>query len=47
MSAAPFKRPGKFLYQKADVRANLVEEALPDTIEFLLVQIENYITGEE
>ena len=37
----------KSIYAMREVRANLVEEALPDTIEFMLVQIEKYITGEE
>ncbi|MBD8918129.1 MAG: TetR/AcrR family transcriptional regulator [Lachnospiraceae bacterium] len=37
----------KSIYAMREVRANLVEEALPDTIEFLLVQIEKYITGGE
>ena len=37
----------KSIYAMREVRANLVEEALPDTIEFMLVQIEKYITSEE
>lgn len=33
----------KSIYAMREVRANLVEEALPDTIEFMLVQIENIL----
>lgn len=37
----------KCIYGMREVRANLVQEALDDTIEFLLVQIEQYVVGKK